>query len=61
MTDAERAVCDCSDPCVRQPCQVKTACVRQDRLRPARPLASGKTACVRQDRLRPARPLASGR
>ena len=34
MTDAERAVCDCSDPCVRQPCQVKTACVRQDRLRP---------------------------
>ena len=48
MTDAERAVCDCSDPCVRQPCQVKTACVRQDRLRPARPLASGKTACVRK-------------
>ena len=99
MTDAERAVCDCSDPCVRQlarepPSGValasgtiiasgtvhhKTACVpaeraacvpasrplasgvRQDRLRPARPLASGKTACVRQDRLRPARPLASGK
>ena len=29
MTDAERPVCDCPDPRVRQPCQVKTACVRK--------------------------------